>query len=183
MCVCVCWGSAQGENSIVQLQDLESHWGWGEALALFSDWGRGEEDLRHREDVPVPGQAPDRNIIRCQARSRKLGPEQEPGQGDQDGGCTHSSLGPTHLSPSPGLLHKDPTCGPLLPPDLPGICQSRLIPTPSFLSAPKTQQIPWGPEGSLVRGGRGVRVVGGDAGDKPAPLAIFKLGLEGTSDC
>lgn len=73
-----------------------------------------------------------RHIIQCQARSRRLGPGQKPGQGGQDGGCTHPSLGATHHPTSLGLLPEGPTCC-SLPPYLPGICQSHLIPTP-FLS-------------------------------------------------
>lgn len=96
----------------------------------------------------MPGQAPDRNIIQCQARSRKLGPEQKPGQGGQDEDFTYCSLGPRHLSPSPGPLHKDPTCRPLLSLTCLGSVRAISSPPPSFLSAPKTQQIPWGPEGS-----------------------------------
>lgn len=51
----------------------------------------------------VSGQAPNRQIIECQASSIGLRPGQKPGQGGRVGGCTHPSMGPLD-PPSLGLL-------------------------------------------------------------------------------
>lgn len=58
-------------------------------------------------------------------RSRGLGPGEKPGQGGQEGGCTHPSLGNIDAS-----LSRAAEVRPL--PEWSGICQSHLTPSPSL---------------------------------------------------
>lgn len=76
-------------------------------------------------------------------------------------------MGAAHtLAWDPGISPLRQGCCTKIPPAVPSSPQTclgsvRAISSPpsSFLSAPKTQQIPWGPGGSPVRGGSGVGVV------------------------
>lgn len=126
-----------GELFIVQPQDVKSKPEVGSSSPL-PRLGRGRRSPhRHREDVLGPGLASDRQIIQCQARSRGLGPGQKPGQGGQDGGCTHPRLRTRRCLPPQGC------CSPPTPRTAWNMSEpSHPLPLP--FSAQRTQQIPWG---------------------------------------
>lgn len=147
-----------GALFIVQPQDLKSQPEVGSSSPL-PRLGRGRgSPHRPRKDVPGPGPAPDRQII---------GPGKEQRAGHRSP-VREGRMGAAHTpawGPIDASLPRAAAVRPL--PELPGICQSHLVPSPSLFSAQRTQQIPRGLR--VVGWGWGGRGRGTGRRDKTAP--------------